>query len=171
MESKSLGAYYRKQVYTVVAVAGLLILSGFTIVEYVRNDMASMWTDVATALILAGSLLALRFGNGDRTAFRLGCRGSAIGLLCLVVTGDGLLYYQLVFPLLAFYFLGRRESVVLVGIFLVGLTGLMSAAELGFENVYGTGNTVRFLVACFFVAVVGWSYEKSRERFHALLAA
>ena len=171
MESKSLGAHYRKQAYTVVAVAGLLILIGFSIVEYVRNDVAALWTDVATALIVAGSLLALRFGNDDLRAYRLGCWGSAIGLLCLVLTGDGLLYYQLVFPLLAFYFLGRREGVVLVGVFFVGLTGLMSASEFGFGNVYQTGNTVRFLVGCFFVVVIGWSYEKSRERFHALLAA
>ena len=170
MESKSLGAQYRKQTYYAVAGAGLLILCGFSIVEYVRKDATALWTDVATALIVAGSLLVLRFGNDDRMAYRLGSWGAATGLLCLVVTGDGLLYYQLVFPLLAFYFLGRREGVVLVGIFLVVLAGLMSASELGFGNVYRAGNTVRFLVGCLFVAVIGWSYERSRERFHALVA-
>ena len=170
MESESLGAHYRKQTYYVIAGTGLLILVGFSIVEYIENHLAAMWTDVATALIVAGSLLLLRFGNDDQPAYRLGCWGAAIGLLCLVLTGDGLLYYQLAFPLLAFFFLGRREGVVLVGIFFVGLAGLMSASELGFGNVYRTGNTVRFLVGCFFVAVVGWSYEKSRERFHAILA-
>ena len=170
MESESMGAHYRKQAYYVIALAGLLILVGFSIVEYFGNNLAAMWTDVATALVVAGSLLALRIGNDDQMAYRLGCWGSAIGLLCLVLTGDGLLYYQLVFPLLAFYFLGRREGVVLVGVFFVGLTGLMSASEIGFGNVYRTGNTIRFLVGCFFVAVVGWSYEKSRERFHAILA-
>ena len=170
MESKSLGAQYRKQTYYVVAFAGLLILVGFSIVEYIRNDAAAMWTDAVTALIVAGSLLALRLGNDERVAYRLGCWGSAMGLLCLVLTGDGLLYYQLIFPLLAFYFLGRREGMVLVGIFFVGLTGLMSAAEMGLGNDYRAGNTMRFLVGCFFVTVVGWSYEKSRERFHTLLA-
>ena len=170
MESEIMGAHYRKQAYYVIAVAGLLILVGFSIVEYFGNNLAAMWTDVATALVVAGSLLALRIGNDDRMAYRLGCWGSSIGLLCLVLTGDGLLYYQLVFPLLAFYFLGRREGVVLVGIFFVGLTGLMSASEIGLGNVYRTGNTIRFLVGCFFVSVVGWSYEKSRERFHAILA-
>ena len=170
MESESLGAHYRKQTYYVIAGTGLLILVGFSIVEYIENHLAAMWTDVATALIVAGSLLALRFGNDDRLAYRLGCWGAAIGLLCLVLTGDGLLYYQLAFPLLAFYFLGRREGVVLVGIYFAGLAGLMSASELGFGNVYRTGNTLRFLVGCFFVAVAGWSYEKSRERFHAILA-
>jgi len=170
MESKSLGAQYRKQTYYVVAFAGLLILVGFSIVEYIRNDAAAMWTDAVTALIVAGSLLALRLGNDERVAYRLGCWGSAMGLLCLVLTGDGLLYYQLIFPLLAFYFLGRREGMVLVGIFFVGLTGLMSAAEMGLGIDYRAGNTMRFLVGCFFVTVVGWSYEKSRERFHTLLA-
>ena len=160
MESESLGAHYQKQTFYVIAGTGLLILVGFSIVEYIENHLAAMWTDVAIALIVAGSLLLLRFGNDDQLAYRLGCWGAAIGLLCLVLTGDGLLYYQLAFPLLAFYFLGRREGVVLVGIYFVGLTGLMSASELGFGNVYRTGNTVRFLVGCFFVAVVGWSYEK-----------
>ncbi len=169
MESKNLGGHYRKQTYYVVAVAGLLILVGFSIVEYIRNDMAAMWTDVVTALIVAGSLLALRLGNDDRMAYRLGCWGTATGLLGLVVTGDGLLYYQLVFPLLAFYFLGRREGMVLVGIYFVGLTAMMSASEIGIGNVYGARITIRFLVSCFFVAVVGWSYEKSRERYQSLL--
>ena len=170
MESENLGAQYRKQTYYVVAFAGLLILVGFSIVEYIGNAAAAMWTEAVTALIVAGSLLVLRFGNDDRMAYRLGCWGSAMGLLCLVLTGDGLLYYQLIFPLLAFYFLGRREGMVLVGIFFVGLAGLMSASEMGLGNVYRAGNTMRFLVGCFFVTVVGWSYERSRERFHAILA-
>ena len=170
MSSNSGGERYRKQTYYVVASAGFLILVGFTILEYIRNDTWAMWTDAVMALIVAGSLLVLRLGNNDLGAYRLGCWGSGLGLWCLVVTGDGFLYYQLVMPLLLIYFLGRREGAALVGVYLAGVTVLMSASELGIGNVYREGNTVRFLVGCLFVTIIGWSYEKSRERFHALLS-
>ena len=172
MESKSLEAHYRKQAYYAVAGAGLLILVGFSIVEYLRNNMAEMWTDVVMALLVAGSLLALLLGNDDQRAYRLGCWGSVLGMWCLILTGDGPLYYQLVMPLLLLYFLGRREGGVLVGIFFVGMAALMLLASgFGVGNVYGIGNTLRFLVGCLFVTIIGGSYEKWREQFHALLAS
>ena len=80
MESESLGAHYRKQTYYVVAGAGLLILVGFSIVEYIGNNLATMWTDAATALIVAVSLLAtsVRQRRPNRPiALAVGDRGPA----------------------------------------------------------------------------------------------
>ena len=170
MKAESMDAQRRRKVFLVVCGAGLLALVGFAIANYIGSNVLAMWTDIVMAAIIAGAVLALRLGIEDRKVYRLAGWGICIGLCCLVAIGSTLLHFHLVLPLLMLFFLGRRAGMVWAGVFLFGITVLMLAPGLVGSHVYPTGNTMRFFVGYLFVTLVGWSYERSRERFHALLA-
>ena len=109
-----------------------------------------------------------RYRRPKGLSLRLG--GVGIGLWCLAALGSSLLYYHAVLPLLLCFFLGRREGMIGSVVFLFGMTVMMMAPGLVGSHVYETGNSLRFLVAYLFLTLVGWSYERSRERVQGLLA-
>ena len=170
MESESLDAQRRRPVFfTLFGVAVLLAVS-FSIVNYIGANVLAMWTDIVIASVVAGAVLACLLGIEDRRVYRFVLGGVGIGLWCLAALGSSLLYYHAVLPLLACFFLGRREGMIGSVVFLFGMTVLMMAPGLVGSHVYETGNSLRFLVAYLFLTLVGWSYERSRERVQGLLA-
>ncbi len=150
MELESSDRLSRKQVFLVICGASLLVLVGFSIVNYVGNDLSAMWTNIVMASIVAGSALALPLGVADKTVYRAFLCGTGVGLSYLVAIGASLLYYQLMLPFLFFFFLGRREGAAVTAVFLFVLTLLMLAPWLGDTVVYQTGDSIRFLVAYLF---------------------
>ena len=170
MESESLDAQRRRPVFFALAGVAVLIAVSFSIVDYIGTDVLAMWTDIVMASVVAGAVLAALLGIENRRVYRFVLGGTGIGLCVLAAIGSSLLYYHAVLPLLLCFFLGRREGMIGAGVFFFGMTVLMMAPGLVGSHVYQTGNSVRFLVAYLFITLVGWSYELSRERVHALLA-
>ena len=120
--------------------------------------------------LLAGALLAMRFGVSDTTVYRTVLWGVALAECYIATLGTSLLYYHLVMPVIFFFLLGRRDGIVLTCVFLLSLVGIMMTPWLSSGEAYETGNTVRFLAASLFAGLIAWCYEDTRERFHEVLA-
>ena len=170
MESESLNAQRRRPVFFTLSGVAVLLAVSFSIVEYIGANVLAMWTDIVMASVVAGAVLACLLGIEDRRVYRFVLVGVGIGLCWLAAIGATLLYYHAVLPLLLCFFLGRREGMIGAGLFLFGMTVLMMAPGLVGSHVYETGHSLRFLVAYLFLTLVGWIYERSRERVHGLLA-
>ena len=171
MESIRVDARRQRQVFFVVCAAWLFILVGFSIADYIGSRVATMWIDIAMALIVTGAVLALLLGIKDLKVYRFICWGTGIGLCCYIAVGSNILYYQLTLtlPPLMFFFFGRREGLVGVGVFLLGMTGVMLTSELVGGQVYPAGDILRVISGYLFMALIGWICEGAREEFHAIL--
>lgn len=169
METKSLHTRHQRQVFYIACGLGLLILVGFSINHYIESNFTLMWVHIVMALLCAGGLLGILLGIEDLKAYRLVFWGVGVGLLCLVTLGPSHLYYNLLLPLLLFFFLGRREGVILNAGFLIGMTVLLFAPEIVDKDTYPTEKALKFLVANLFVGLVGWGHEGLRQRLYALL--
>ena len=165
----SVHAQRQRKVFFALCAVGFCILVGFSIVSYIGSNVSATWTHIVMVSIVAGAALALLLGIENLKVYRFACWGIGIGLYCLAALGSSLLYYHLVLPLLMFFCLGRREGTLGAGVFFFGMAVLMLAPGLVVGHVYPIGSTLRFLIGYFFVALVGWNYEKSREQFYGLL--
>ena len=169
MEAKSMHARHRRQVFFVACGAVLVILAGFAVTNYIGRNLPAMWVNIAMALVVAGGALGLRLGIDDLRSYRMVCWGAGVGLLCLAWLGPNYLYYHLVMPLLMFFFLGKREGMILSGAFFLGMAVLLLAPGVSGGNTYQVEQGLRFLVGYLFVSLVGWGHEKWRQRLYALL--
>ena len=78
MESIRVDARRQRQVFFVVCAAWLFILGGFSIAEYTGTRVATMWIDIAMALIVTGAVIALLLGIKDLRVYRFICWGTGI---------------------------------------------------------------------------------------------
>ena len=171
MESKIVYEQHRAQIFYVLCGVGFVLLTGFAVGNYVEAKVSAMWINIAMMLFVAGGVLTLGRGVGDRKVYRFVCAGIGIGLYCLAPIGPSHLYFHLMMPMLLFFLLGHREGMVWSGGFLLGLTVMLLTPDLLDSHVREAENVARLLSCYFLVAVVGWSYEKLRGRFHAVLTA
>jgi len=171
MEFTNLHLEHRKQVFYTASGVGLMILVGFSILNYIGNNLPAMGAQIAMALLVACGVFGLLLGVPDRRVYRFVFLVIGIGLLCLTWIGPSYLYYHVGLPLLTFFFLGKREGAILSGGFLCGMTVLLLAPELVGSHVYATEQALRFLVGYLFVSLIGWGHEGSRQRLYRLLLA
>lgn len=171
MESKIVYEQHRRQIFFAICGMGFVLLTGFAVGNYVEAKVSAMWINIAMMSFVAGGVLTLGRGVGDRKVYRFVCAGIGIGLYCLAPIGPNHLYFHLMMPMLLFFFLGHSEGMVWSGGFLLGLTVMLSTPDLLESHVQEAENIARFLSCYLLVALVGWSYEKLRGRFHAVLTA
>ena len=165
---RSADAQQRRQAFLAICVVGLLVLAGFSVINYVASKLPAMWVNIVMALLVIGGALALLSGVEDRKVYRCVCGGIGIGFYLVAAIGPGHLYYHLVLPLLMFFLVGRREGLVWSGGFLFGLIVLFVTGLIG-SHIYPTGQAVRFLSCYLFVMFFGWKQATSQERFSSIL--
>ena len=170
MDIKESDTQRRRQVFYAISGAGLLVVIGFALFHYIDNQQAPLRAQLSIGTLLAGALLAMRFGISDTTVYRIVLWGVALAECYIATLGSSLLYYHLVMPVIFFFLLGRRDGIVLTCVFLLSLVTIMVTPWLSSGAAYETGDTVRFLVASLFAGLIAWSYENTRERFHEVLA-
>ena len=171
MEFTNLHLEHRKQVFYTASGVGMMVLVGFSIVNYIASNLPAVWAHIAMALLVAGGVLGLLLGIPDRRVYRFVFWVIGIGLLCLTWIGPSYLYYHVGVPLLMFFFLGKREGAILSGGFLCGMIVLLLAPDLVGSHVYATEQALRFLAGFLFVSLIGWGHEGSRQRLYRLLQA
>ena len=169
--STDLRAQYLKRAFLAVCIMGSFILAGFSIFHYTMGRMTAMWINIAIFLLAVWAMLAVQFNLQAVGAYRLICVGTSIGLYGLMFLGPHAPFFQLVMPLVMFFFLGSREGVLWSTGFLLGVTTLLFAPELIGGHVYPTEQAARFLSCYLFVMFFGWNQATSHERLHAILAA
>ena len=170
MEFQSIEALRKRQTFVVICGAGFCVLVGFSIVNYIETNVLAMWIHIVMALVTVWAPIALLLGVENQRVYRLALWVMAIGLWVLVGISPNLLYYQLLVPILLFFFLGQREGWVGVGIFSLGMmTMLLLAPKFIGSQFYPLGIALKFLACYLFITILGWSYEKSREQFHTLV--
>ena len=172
MGSTNMHSQYRRGLFFSASSAGLVILAGFSIGNYISADVLGAWINAAMLLIVGTAILALRLGTKDPWVYRFVGVGVVIGLCWLAAIGPAhSLYFHLLLPPLMFFFLGHREGAVWSGVFLFGMSVVMMAPGLVGSLVYQTEQVLRFLASYLFVVLIVWSQEKLRERFDATLMA
>ena len=169
--STDLRAQYLKRAFMAICLMGLFILGGFSIYHYTMGRMAAMWINIAIFLLAVWTMIALQFNIQAVGAYRLICVGTSVGLYGLMFLGPDAPFFQLVMPLVMFFFLGSREGMIWSMGFLFGVTALLFAPELIGSHVYPTEQAARFLTCFLFVMFFGWNQATSHERFHAISAA
>ena len=169
--STDLRAQYLKRAFMAICLMGLFILGGFSIYHYTMGRMAAMWINIAIFLLAVWTMIALQFNIQAVGAYRLICVGTSVGLYGLMFLGPDAPFFQLVMPLVMFFFLGSREGMIWSMGFLFGVATLLFAPELIGSHVYPTDQAARFLTCFLFVMFFGWNQATSHERFHAVSAA
>ena len=120
--STDLRAQYLKRAFMAVCLMGLFILGGFSIYHYTMGRMAAMWINIAIFLLAVWTMIALQFNIQAVGAYRLICVGTSVGLYGLMFLGPNAPFFQLVMPLVMFFFLGSREGMIWSMGFLFGVT-------------------------------------------------
>ena len=168
-QSTDARAQYLKRSFSAICLMGLFILAGFSIFNYASGMMTHMWINVAMLLLAAGAILVLRFDIKGVGVYRIICVATGVGLYSLMLLGPQAPYFQLVLPLVMFFFLGPREGMLWSGAFLFGAAALLFAPEFIGSHVYPTEQGVRLLCCFLFVMFFGWNQATSHERFSAAL--
>ena len=171
METENSDTRRRKQLFYFICGIASLVLVGFSIFNYLTDNLSAMRTQIVMLSVVTGSALAPSLGVRDRTAYRVLLFGTGVGLCLFVAIGSPFLYYQLTLPLLFFFFLGRREGAVATTVFLVGFALLLQLPSLSGTRSYDTAHSIRFLVAYLFMTTLAWTHQASRTRFHAVLTS
>ena len=151
---------------------GIPVILMFGVVDFLEGDTIELIVDVALVTILVAGLIAIFKYNRDRPAYRVGLNMLALAVLYNAYLGAGneaALYWVFVLPSLLFFFLGRRDGLVSVGVVLVLLSLLLFRPDLVHAHDYGLKTGLRFFPSFFFVAVIGYGLESSRYRFSDML--
>ena len=171
MDSKNAQDRHRKQVFLFACTVGLMVLTGYTIRNYLNGELLPMWTHSVMTLLVAGGLAGLLLGGEARKSYRVVLLGVGIGLLWLSAFTHNFLYFHILMPLLFFFFLGRREGGILTGFFSVVAAVLLLAPGLAGTFAYETEQVIRFLVGFIFVSIIAWGHESSSQRLYDHLLA
>ena len=169
MKSDRFHVRHRRQAFLTLSVVALVVMVSYTIVHYLEGAMWAMQINGSMALFTTASILALRAGARERTAYRLFCATVGIGLFAVAALGPDHLYYHLALPLAFYFLLGPREGSVWSGGILVGLLYMLFAMEIPNTHIQETANVLRFLSSYVFVVIVAWGYGRLQERFYAVL--
>ncbi|MCY4587492.1 MAG: PAS domain S-box protein [Bryobacterales bacterium] len=160
-----------KQPLLAICIMGFFILAGFSIFNYTLGKMTHMWINTAMLLLAAGTILAVLCNIKGVGVYRIICIGTGVGLYSLMSLGPHAPYFQLVLPLVMFFFLGSREGLIWSTCFLFGVTALLFAPEFIGSHAYPTEQGARLLSCHLFVMFFGWNQARSHERFGSTLTA
>jgi hypothetical protein len=162
----------RRQLIGLLTSFGIPVTLMFGVVDYLEGDTVEFLVDVTLVAILSAGLIAIFKYNKDRPAYFVGLNMLALALLYNVAIGAGsgsALYWVFILPSLLFFFQGRRDGLISVGVVLVLLSLLLFLPGLVHAHDYGLKTSLRFFPSLLFVAVIGYGLESSRYRFSDML--
>lgn len=162
----------RRQLIGLLTSFGIPVILLFGVVDYLEGDRIEFLVDVTLAAILMAGLVAIFKYNKDRSTYRVALNMLALGVLYNVYIGAGneaALYWVFLLPPLLFFFLGRRDGLISVGLVLLLMSLLLFLPGRVHAYDYGMKTGLRFFPSLFFVAVVGYGLESSRYRFSDML--
>jgi PAS domain S-box-containing protein len=164
----------RKKVVLLLALFGIPVAVLFMVIDYLENEIIEMLADVLIGLVIAISYYCTRRFSFEKNIYRIGLSILAVLFVYLVVIeveSGTMLYWILILPLLAFFFLGKKEgwiiSIILFILLAIPLVPLLPSLESSYPETIRS----RFLIAYFFFSIVSYGIELSRERFKELLVA
>lgn len=162
----------RRQMISLLTSFGIPVILMFGVVDYLEGDTIEFIVDLALVAILAVGLIAIFKYGKDRPAYFFGLNMLALAVLYNVAIGAGrgtALFWVFILPPLLFFFQGRRDGLISVGLVLLLLSLLLFRPGLVHAHDYGTKTGLRFFPSFFFVAVIGYGLESSRDRFSDML--
>jgi hypothetical protein len=151
---------------------GIPVILMFGVVDYLEGDTIEFLVDVTLVAILAVGLIAIFEYDKDRSAYLVGLNMLSLAVLYNVAIGAGkesALYWVFILPPLLFFFQGRRDGLISVGVVFLLLSLLLFQPDLVHAHDYGTKTGFRFFAPLFFVAIIGYGLESSRYRFSDML--
>ena len=162
----------RRQLIGFLCAFGIPVIVVFGVVDFLEGDTLELFADVALLGILLAGLIAIFKFDKDRPAYLIALNLLALAVLYNVGIGAGeetALYWVFVLPLLLFFFQGRRDGLISVGLVLLLLSLLLFQPGLVGAYDYGTPTGLRFFFSFLFVAIIAYGLESSRDRFSHML--
>jgi len=162
----------RRQLIGLLSSFGIPVILMFGAVDYLEGDTIEFLVDVTLVAILAVGLIAVLKYDKDRSAYLVGLNLLALAVLYNVAIGAGeesALYWVFILPPLLFFFQGRREGLISVGVVLLLVSLLLFQPDLVQAHDYGMKTGFRFFASLFFVSIIGYGLESSRFRFSDML--
>lgn len=162
----------RRQLIGFLCSFGIPVIVFFGVVDFLEGDTPEFLADVALVSILVAGLIAIFRYDKDRPAYFFGLNMLALAVLYNVAIGAGeetALYWVFVLPLLLFFFQGRRDGLISVGLVFLLLFLLLFLPEWVRAHDYGGRTGLRFFLSFLFVSVIAYGLESSRYRFSDML--
>lgn len=162
----------KKGAITAIAWFALVIMGVFLAVDVLENDLREFIASLVIVAIIILGLMGLHMFSVHRSTYRIGLFLFVPVLSYLTVIGSGegtILNWVLIYPLLAFFLVGRKEGIYFSAILFGFLAVLMFIPALEKQHAYLIGIRYRFMLAYFFISVIAYNMESARERYKWLL--
>ncbi len=152
----------------------IVILSAPVLLTFSGLHLIQRDYPLGICLLLMGvslwvSFFAIRRARRVVRAFRVnlimtGCL--FLGLLANSGDTGQMGLWLFVYPLTAFFLLGRKEGLVCNAIFFISISGIFAFGnDLGLRVPQASGFSARFLLVLFLISGLSYSYERVREKF------
>jgi hypothetical protein len=152
------------------AIIGIIALF---IYNYSINSVRELKISVILISIIVTAYIALKKLDSDMLIYRICLLLLCMSLFYSVPNGAGQgtsLYWLYIFPLLFFFFFGKKEGLIWFIIFSFCLFFvILSSSVFGWYS-YGNTTVLRFIITYIIVAMIGYGLESSRELSNKLLA-
>ncbi len=159
----------KKRLFVLMAVPGMMILAGFGLVNILAGNRTGGWFDCLVALALLVSTLGVRRLNRPNGVFRLNA------LLLFVVScywaADGgtsgeKVLWVLLYPLMVFFLMGRREGLAWSTALLVAVCLMFALDDRLPVHAYPWGMKVRVFFVYLASGTLTYAYEIARHLSH-----
>lgn len=163
----------RKERFAILCIGfSLPVIVGFTIVDLSEGDVTEVLINILMFMVLVAGLVGLRKTEAHRAIYRLGLGLLSVTFIYNIITGSGhgtAIYWLFPFPLVFFFFLGKREGSLAAAVFFCVLCILL-INPFSFEiYAYGIGVSLRFLAALLLVTIMAYGLEASRDKSERML--
>lgn len=149
------------------------LVVGFTIIDIVEGDTLEALLNILTGIILFACILGIQRLNVDLLLYRLGLVSLCAAFFCNVAIGSGggtAIYWLFPFPMVFFFFLGKKEGAAASAAFIIFL-GIILLNPFTFKFYsYGAQVSFRFLASLLLVSLIAYGLEASREKFVSMFS-
>ncbi len=150
------------------------LLGGFAIINYFEGDTLEMLVVLCLLGLMILALPAVLLLKREVMIYRVTLISICLAALVGVAIGAGnetILYWIMIVPLVLFFFMEKREGILLVTIFALALMVFLFGGESLGTHAYALSTSGRFVVVFLFIVFISYGLEASRYRAARLVLA
>lgn len=172
MESKGLEQNRKRTFAFFCAGIAVAILLAFTLVDLVEKDLDEALINLGMGIVLISGIVCLKMLAIDQFIYRVAITLLGFFFLFNIHIGSGqgtAIFWLYCFPPVFMFFLGRKEGLVAMVLFL-GLVCLLLLNPFSFDTyAYDTRVVSRFLPSFLLVCLIAYGLEASREKYQRMM--
>ncbi len=152
-----------------IIIGAFIILSIF---NYMEENFFEIKTNMAVIVVMIAGIIATKASDAHMIIFRASHLLVSLLFFYCVYEGSGngtVLYWATIMPILFFFFFGKREGLVWVSIFFMGILIIMLTPSIFNSHPYDSITISRFFIYLLIVLIISYGIESSRYAFSRLL--